>query len=92
MRLRMKNFNIMGVHRKIRFLGGGFTKNRYIGRNCLKRGSLDSFRFKGGLGKKEGNGVFEGCLIPQCTLWTREDYSYKISNSTKSREGHKFFI
>ena len=26
-------------------------------------------RFKGGeLGKKEGGGVFEGALIPQCTL------------------------
>ena len=22
------------------------------------------------LGKKEDIGVFEGCLIPQCTLWT----------------------
>ena len=29
---RMKNFNILGVHGKIRFLGGGgFTKNQYIG-------------------------------------------------------------
>ena len=28
----MKNFNILGVHGKIRVLGGeGFTKNQYIG-------------------------------------------------------------
>ena len=34
----MKNFNIMGIHGKIQFLGeGGFTKNQYIGGNCLKR-------------------------------------------------------
>ena len=37
----MKNFNIFGVHVKIRVLqgrGGGFTKNQYIVWDCLKRG------------------------------------------------------
>ena len=29
MGLRMKDFNIFGVHWKIRFLGEGFTKNQY---------------------------------------------------------------
>ena len=44
--LRMKNFNIMRVHRKIRFLGGAVMKNQYIGGNCLKRGGggLDSLQ------------------------------------------------
>ena len=37
--LRMKNFNILGLHWKIRFLGGGGTKNQY---------------YDGGLPKKEG--------------------------------------
>ena len=27
---RMKNFNILGVHEKIRVLGGRFMKNQYI--------------------------------------------------------------
>ena len=32
MGLRMKNFNIMGIHWKIQFLGGmGVKKNQYIG-------------------------------------------------------------
>ena len=39
----MKNFNIFGVHGKIRVLEGGFTKNQYIGRDCLKKGELGQF-------------------------------------------------
>ena len=31
MGLRIKNFNIFGVHQKIRILEGGFMKNQYIG-------------------------------------------------------------
>ena len=31
MGLRMKNFNILGVHKKIRLLGGEFMKNWYRG-------------------------------------------------------------
>ena len=34
----MKNFNIMGVHWKIQFLGG-VTKIKYTGGNYLKRGA-----------------------------------------------------
>ena len=36
----MKNFNILGVQRKTRLLGGGggLTKNPYIEGDCLKRG------------------------------------------------------
>ena len=40
MGLRMKNFNIRRVHRKIRFLGEEVMKNQYIGGNCLKRRGL----------------------------------------------------
>ena len=37
----MKNVNVMGVYSKVRLLRGeegGFTKNRHIGGDCLKRG------------------------------------------------------
>ena len=58
-------------------MGGAFTKNQYIGRNCLIRGAWTVCRFKGGggegLGKKEGGSVFEVGLIPQCTLWFRRN-------------------
>ena len=37
-------FNVKGVHWKIWFLGGGVTKNQYIGENCLKRENLDSLQ------------------------------------------------
>ena len=69
----------MGVHWKIWFIwggGGGFTKNKCIGEDCLKRGGLRQFAdLRGGLAKKKA-GVYEGSggggmgvLIPQCRLW-----------------------
>ena len=67
--LRMENFNILGVHWKIGLLGGRSQKNNIAGRDCLKRGAWTVCRFKGGLGKNEGGGVFEEGLIPQCALW-----------------------
>ena len=46
MGLRMKIFNITGVHWKIRFLGDGgewFTKKQYVGYGKLrKKGDKDS--------------------------------------------------
>ena len=70
----MKNFNKfgVGVHGKIRVLEGGFTKNQYIGGDCLKRvrGTWTVCRFKGELGKKVVGAGFEVGLIPQCTLWS----------------------
>ena len=53
MGLRMKNLNIMGVHLKIRFLGG-LTKKQYIEENCLKRGGLDLTKKRGMVFLKEG--------------------------------------
>ena len=46
--------------------GGGGHKNQY-----RDGGSWTVCRFKGAgvLGKKERVGVFQGKLIPQCTLW-----------------------
>ena len=61
----MNNFNILGVHGKIRVLRGGFTKSQFIGEDCLQTEGLGQFadlRGGGGLGKKEGG------LIPQSTL------------------------
>ena len=57
--LRMKNFNILGLHRKIQLLeGGGFMKNQYRGGGGLlpkSGGGLGQFaNLRGGLGKKEG--------------------------------------
>ena len=78
---RMKNFNILGVHRKIQVLGGGHKKPIYRG-HCLKRGPWKTCRFTGGLGKKEGVVFLKGGLIPQCTLWnTATCKSYKKENS-----------
>ena len=54
MGLKIKNFNILGVHQKIRRLGGDLAKNRYRGEDCLNTGAWTVCRFKGGLGKKKG--------------------------------------
>ena len=72
MGLRMKNFNILGVHWKIRFLGGGGLLKTNIegGRVCLKRGGgVGQFAYLGGgVGWQErGGGVSEGGDT-QCTL------------------------
>ena len=46
---------------------GGLQKTIYRG-DCLKRGAWTVCRFKRGLGKKEGSGIFFGGLIPQSIL------------------------
>ena len=53
MLLRMKNFNIFGVHWKIRLLEG-FRKNQYSEGDCLKRGAWTVCPFKGCLARKRG--------------------------------------
>ena len=67
MGLRMKSFSIMRVHWKIRFLGG-FTKNQYIVRDCLKRGLGQFSDLRRDLAKKRGWCFWRG-LIPKRTLW-----------------------
>ena len=56
MGLRMKNFNILGVHWKIWLLGGEFKKNRYRGRDCQKRGLGQFADLRRGLAEKRGGG------------------------------------
>ena len=73
MGLRMKNFNIMGVHWKIQFLSGGGGSHKkpiYIYREDLpEKGGLGQFAdLRGGLAEKEGVVFLRGGLIPQCTL------------------------
>ena len=61
--LRVKNFNITGVHWKIQFLVGVPKKPIYRGELPKKEGLgpfPDLRRGGGGLGKKEGGGVFGG--------------------------------
>ena len=84
MGLRMKNLNILGVHWK------GFRKNQYWGGgaggggDCLKREGLENLQGEGGggggLARIRAIGVFEGGVIPQCTLcitgchWHKKKY------------------
>ena len=76
MGVRMKYFNIFGIHRKIQFLGkkggGGGAKNQYIEGlpKKVKREAWTVYIFRGGgLGKRGGVVFLRGrVLIPQCTL------------------------
>ena len=69
----MKNFNILGVHVKLRILrwgGGGHVKPIYRGGITLMGVTWTACRFQisdlmGGAG---AGGTFEGRLTPQCTL------------------------
>ena len=84
--LRMKNFNILGVHGKIRLLGGGpsWKTNIEVG-DCLKRGAWIVCRFKGGLARKRGVVFLKGGegLIPQCTPRVRDPLSAKVKMNCK---------
>ena len=76
--LKMKNFNILGVHWKVQLLGG-FMKNQYRGWDCLKRWGLDSLSiYKGGLSKKEGGGVFEGGWYPNAHYESGAKFEEKL--------------
>ena len=68
----------MGVHWKIWLLPGSSQKTD-IEEGLPKKGVWIVCRFKGGLGKKGGD-VFEGGLIPQCTLWYALTGHYFIHN------------
>ena len=77
--LKMTSFNIMEVHRKIRFIGGRSSRKPSCKTNILgefpKNGRFGQFAdLRGGAWQKIGDRVFEGReggmgLKPQCTLF-----------------------
>ena len=69
----MKNFNILGVHVKLRILrwgGGGHVKPIYRGGITLMGVTWTACRFQISdlMGGPGAGGTFEGRLTPQCTL------------------------
>ena len=58
-------------------------RNQYIKGELRKKGAWTVRRFKGGLDEKEGVAVFEGWLIPQCTLWGHES-TYNIKSVSRA--------
>ena len=50
--IRIEKFNIMGVNRKIQFLGGMVDKKTIYRRELPNRGAWTFCRFKRGLAKK----------------------------------------
>ena len=63
--LRMKNFNIFGVHWKIWLLGGGLRKTDIEGGGLPKNGGLGQFAdLRGGAWQERGGGVFERGWYP----------------------------
>ena len=65
MRLRIKNFNIMGVHRKIWFLLGGSQKNNIYGEIFWKvGGGLQQFADLRGAWQKRMGWCFWGVWYP----------------------------
>ena len=57
--LRMKNFNIFGVHWKIQLLRGGSQKTNTEERDYLKRGAWTVADLRGAW-QERGGGAFEG--------------------------------
>ena len=63
----MNNFNIMGVHRKIRFLGWVYEKTTYRGELSKGEGGGVAWivcSFMGELGEKEGVVFLKGVDTP----------------------------
>ena len=81
--LRMKNFNILGVHWKIRLLGGkGLTKNQYTGGYCLKRGHGQFVGLRRAWQEKGGWWFWGGVDTPMHTMMSlgnKQILTFKIS-------------
>ena len=81
----------MGVPWKIQLLREGSRKNNIYRGNCLKSG-LGQFADlreeveggEGGAWQKRGGGVFEGGLIPQCTLWWQNFFFNLLWNTLRN--------
>ena len=83
----MKNFNILGLHRKIWLLRGEFMKNQYRGGGggCLKRGACKVCGFNGGgLARKRKVGVD----TPMHTM-INEDHTWVLKYKVQQT---KFFV
>ena len=91
--LRMKNFNILGIHWKIRLLGGCSQKNNIDGRGHLEMGVWTVYLFKGGVGKKEWGGDFEGRVwYPMHTMLYVYVYFLFLSTKISFSLFHFFFV
>ena len=66
--MKDEKLNYFGGSQKNPNFRGGVHEKQYRGGECLKSWGLNSRCKEGGLGKTEVGGVFEGGLIPQCTL------------------------
>ena len=69
MGVRMKNFNTIGVHWEIKFLRAISQKTVIYRGELSKEGGLGQCADLRGTFQKRGGSVFDGWLIPQCTLW-----------------------
>ena len=68
MGLKVKTFNILGVHWKIWLLGGSSQKTNIEGGDCLKRKSWTVYRFKGGAWQERRVVFLRGVDTPMLTL------------------------
>ena len=79
MGLRMKDFNILGVHWKIQLLGGSSWKTDKGGGDCLKRGAWTVCKFKGGgTWQERGGGIFKGGWYPNAHYRGRGRKNYWV--------------
>ena len=69
----------MGVYWKIQLLGGGGLRKTNIEGGLHKKGAWTVCRFNGGAWQERGGGVFDGGLIPQCTICHSCFYPRKIT-------------
>ena len=68
MGLRMKKFNFMGVHWKIRVLGGGGAWKTNIGGELTKKADLDSLQIlEGAWQKRRGDTHYE--FLEELSYW-----------------------
>ena len=85
--LRIKNFNIMGVHWKINFLGRVHRKTNVQRGDCPKKEGLGQFSdLRGAFGKKQGLVCWRGRgLIPQCRLWQNGIFFHQLMQHSSFR-------
>ena len=89
MGLRMKNFNIMGVHWKIQFSRVGFTKNQYIEGIAWKEGLGQFSDLRKSLAKKRegggGRGWYPNVTMKIALLILRESYWINVYSALNNQ-------